>query len=554
MRTVADALVDVAVGRGVTHAFGLLGEGNLEVAYAIENRTDVAWVPLRREDAVVCAADGYAQGSGRVGLALVTHGPALANTVTALVSAAKGRTPLVVVSGELGDDDRAHPQWIDQAELLSGTGAEYRSVRDAASAGCAIDLAFHAAATQCRPVVVGVPTATQLAEVAQRPAMTHDPPADPVTPDPGVVSEVADLLRAAERPVVLAGRGAIGSRDDLCALADRAGCLLATTLLAKGLFHGEPFDLGVCGGFALAPAARLIAEADLVVAFGASLNAYTTRSGAGVRQATLVQVDDDPAAFGRHLAPDVAVLGDSALAARALYDSLTAHRSGYRRPELRHRVAEYDPAEDDADESGPAGLDLRSVARLLDRSLPRSRALVTDLGYFTSEPATCVRIDRPSKLAFPLHFGSIGLGLATAIGLSCAVPEVPTLCAVGDGGLAASIGELDTLSRLGLPVVVAVFDDEAYGVEYQVLRDQGRATDLSTFAPVDVAAVAHGFGIDAMTVRSVDQFAEVGALLAAATAPLLLDFKLNPQIVTRWYRDLTAATPADRSEKEASSD
>jgi acetolactate synthase I/II/III large subunit len=551
MPSVADVLARTAVGLGITHAFGLLGEGNLELVCSLRSR-GVSWVAMRREDGVVCAADGFSQGSGRLGLGLVTHGPALVNALNPLVGAARGGTPLLLLCGELGPDDRDHPQWLDQAALVRAAGLSYRSVRDPGQAEATLRAAARSATARKRPEVVGVPVGIQqlaapypgptpAASSDQAPGQTRDRVPEP---DPGLIRRAADLLAAARRPVLLAGRGAIGARDDLIALAGRAGCLLATTWPAKGLFHGEPYDIGVCGGFALQAARRLILDADALLVCGASLNRYTTASGELTRGKVIIQVDHDAAAFGRHVRPDLAVPAEAAAAARLLRAALGAGREGYRGPAVAHAIDGMGTGEF-TDESTEAGLDLRTVACALDRFLPAGRGFVADVGYHASEPAKFVAITAPRRQALTVHFGSIGLALATSVGLAASDPSAPVLCAVGDGGLAGAVGELDTLRRTGLPVAVAVFNDSAYAVEYHTLRGRGRSPELSLFQPVSFASVARAYGIEAMTASRLDDLPRVREFLDPVDRPKLVDFKIRPDVVTRWYADVTSA-PAVR--------
>lgn len=543
MPSVADVVARTACDLGITHAFGLLGEGNLELVYRLREH-GLRWVAMRREDGVVCAADGFSQGSGRLGLGLVTHGPALVNALNPLIGAAKGRTPLLLMCGELGPDDDGHPQYVDQAALVQAAGLSYRSVRHPGQAEATLRAAAHSAESRGRPEVVGIAAGIQQLPATYTGAGPGAAPARPAEPDPELIRRAADLLATADHPVLLAGRGAVSARDDLIALAERAGCLLTTTWPAKGLFRGEPFDIGVCGGFALQAAAQLIADADVLLVCGASLNPYTTASGRLTRGKVIIQVDTNHGSFGRHIRPDLAVHGDVGTVARHLRTALGTGRTGYRGPVAARAIARMGAAEF-LDESADDGLDLRTVACALDAFLPPDRGFVADVGYHASEPAKYITITAPSRQALTVHFGSIGLALSTSIGLAASDPSVPVLCAVGDGGLAGAVGELDTLSRTGLPVAVAVFNDSAYAVEYHALRARGRSPELALFAPVSFESVARAYGIEAMTASRLDDLSEVGEFLRSVDRPKLIDFKIRPDVLTRWYADVTSG-PATR--------
>ena len=150
----------------------------------------------------------------------------------------------------------------------------------------------------------------------------------PPAPAAEAVTALAGVLRAARRPVFIAGRGARGRAAELERLADACGALLATSAVAKGLFRGSPWNLDVSGGFASPLAAELISDADVIVGWGCSLNMWTTRHGKLIPpEATLVQVDDDATAIGAHRPVHLGVLGDVAETARAVAAALGAEGS-----------------------------------------------------------------------------------------------------------------------------------------------------------------------------------------------------------------------------------
>ncbi|WP_166790370.1 thiamine pyrophosphate-binding protein [Cryobacterium tagatosivorans] len=526
MVSVAEAVMSVAESHGASTAFGLLGEANLAIVLALEKR-GMRWVALRREDSVVAAADGYAQGTGTVGLAIVSQGPALANAVNPLIGATKGRTPMVLLTGSLPVRSTHEPQWLDQRALVEASGIHYARVTDASSAGEVIEAAFALAVSDRRPVVLDVPTELQLEQTAE-PRSGSPAEVSPPAPEPTGLDLAIEAIGRAQRPVVLAGRGAIHARDELLRLARALGAPVATTLLAKGLFDGVPNDVGVMGGFSTAHSHEVIGRSDLIVAFGAGLNQFTTERGRLLKGKHVVRVDLEATAT----ADQTGVTGDAARVATALADAL-ATTAPWAEP-----APARDPFHDRSDESG---LDLRRVSVLLDEALPRDRALTTDLGYFSSEPAVHIGLRHPSRQSFPLHFGSIGLGLASAIGLSFAHPGLPTLCVIGDGGLAASLAELETVGRLALPIVIAVFNDDAYGVEVYELQHRGEGIATAVFPPVDFRGVAEALGIRSLTVSTAADLDVARSVLADPRSPLLLDFRLKRGVMTRWY--LTSVHP-----------
>ncbi len=432
---------------------------------------------------------------------------------------------------------------IDQAALVAAVGAAVERLHGPQSAVADVARAYRRAVVERRPVVLLMPLDVQAA-ACEVTAVPPSPPVFAVRPATAAVLALADALADADRPVVLAGRGAVlsGAGQLLEQLADATGALLATSAVVAGLFGG-PWDLGISGGFASPTAAELLVEADLVLAFGASLTMWTTRHGRLLGPgATVAQVDVDAGALGAHHRVDLAVLGDVAQTARDLLVELERRDhppAGWRSDRLQARIAAGRWRNELYDDAGADGrIDPRSLSRALDDLLPPDRTLAVDSGHFMGWAPMYLRVPRDAGFVFTQGFQSVGLGLATAVGAALARPDRITVAAVGDGGLLMALGELETVARLGLWMLVVVYDDGAYGAEVHHFGPEGHPVDLVQFPDVDLAAIARGAGLEAVTVRQVEDLAAVSAWLGAGTrTPLLLHALVVPTVVAEWLQE-----------------
>lgn len=541
---VAQAVGEQLAELGVEQLFGVIGSGNLAVTNALR-AAGARFVHARHECAAVSMADGYARVSGRLGVASVHQGPGLTNTATALTEAAKARTPLLLLAADTSAAAVRSNFRIDQAGLVRAVGAAVERIHTPASAPADVARAHRRAIVDRRAVALMLPLDIQGAEL---PAGTAPLPASPSpyapAPDEDAVTALADLLMSARRPVILAGRGAVlaGAGDPLRRLADATGALLATSANGNGLFTGDPYALGISGGFATPLAARLLAEADVVVAFGASLNSWTTRHGTLPGTDTRVaQVDLEVDALGAERDVDVAVVGDAARTAHALLAELRRrrHRSpGYRTDGLAAEIAadgwrsqSYDDAATDE------WIDPRTLSIALDELLPAERTLAIDSGHFMGWPAMYLGVPDAAGFVFTQSFQSIGLGLSSALGAAVARPDRLTVAALGDGGALMALGELDTLARLGLPVLVVVYDDAAYGAEVHHFAPQGEQVDLVRFADADLAALARAAGLEGTTVRRPGDLDVVADWLDRRDGPLVVDAKIHPDVRAEWLEE-----------------
>ncbi|MGH3155912.1 MAG: thiamine pyrophosphate-dependent enzyme, partial [Streptosporangiaceae bacterium] len=292
-------------------------------------------------------------------------------------------------------------------------------------------------------------------------------------------------------------------------------------------------------------AAELIQDADLVVAWGCSLNMWTTRHGTLIGAGCQVaQVDDDISAIGTHRPVDLGVFGDVAVTARAaltaLCDGPPPLGNGYRSDQIRRRIADGGRWRDVpyTDESRDGRIDPRTLSIGLDDLLPAERLVAVDSGNFMGYPSMFLSVPDEQGFCFTQAYQSVGLGLASAIGSAIARPDRLTVAALGDGGALMGVSELETAVRLGLPMVIVVYDDEAYGAEVHHFSGDGQSLDAVQFPPVDIAQIGRGFGCDGVTVRARDDLAQVSRWLGGARErPLVIDAKVTAKHGSWWLEE-----------------
>ncbi len=543
---VSDAVAAVLVDFGADTVFGLVGSGNFHVTNALIAR-GARFVPARHECGAVSMADGWARMTGRPALVSVHQGPGLTHAVTAITEAAKSRTPMVVLAADVAASATRSNFRIDVAGLTSAIGAVPGRLHSPAFAVDDTVRAYRTAALERRTVVLALPLDVQAGECVLPEIAPLAAPAAPA-PSADAAARLAGAIQRARRPVFIAGRGArqASARGDLEALADACGALLATSAAAKGLFRGSPWDLDVSGGFASPLAAELIRGADLVVGWGCSLNMWTLRHGNLIGdEAVVAQVDTDKGALGAHRRVDLGVTGDVAVTAREVTALLTADRPadaelGYRSDEMRQRIAGRIRWRDVSfrDESGNGKIDPRTLTIALDDLLPAERVVAIDSGNFMGYPSMYLSVPDADGFCFTQAFQSVGLGLASAIGAAIARPDRLTVAALGDGGALMGISELETVVRLGLPMVIVVYDDAAYGAEVHHFGPEGHPLDTVRFPPADIAQIGRGFGCAATVVRHLADLANVREWLnGPRNRPLVIDAKITSERGSWWLEE-----------------
>jgi acetolactate synthase I/II/III large subunit len=535
-------LVDDIKALGVEQVFGLMSDDTAVFATALDS-AGIRFYGARHENNAIAMAEGYAYRSGGLGVAVIGRGPATANGMHAATYASRTGSRVLIIYGEAAAPTGA----------VNGIGPDYKGFNATGVLGAAGIRTFVAtssntargalsdavaAAQQGGAAALLLPVNVQLADMELADGATAPAPKQaqraPIAPAPQAVEAAVAVVRQSRKPLIVAGLGAhrAGAKAALEQLADRIGALLVTSARGKDLFRGHPCNLGIVGSFSHSAARRMIAEADCVLAFGAGLNMLTMSFGHSLPKVPLVQIDTNRSHIGRWHPADVAVVGDARLAAEALLAAMPAGSNAerpFRSDETLRFLKDFDIARDFQPANTARTVDPRSLGVALEKLLPANRNLVYDAGNFLGI-VPYLSVPGPGHFKLTSDFASIGLGFGTALGVAKARPAETTVLVIGDGGFLMTMGELETVVREDLPLVVVLMNDCAYGAELHFLKMRDLPVSKSVFPDVDYAPIAEAFGFQAATIRTLDDLQAVAPLLAKPDGPLFLDCKLNAAV------------------------
>ncbi len=532
--TVHAAIAQTLVDHDVNTIFGLIGDANLFMVDSFVRNHGGQYIASANEAGATLMAIGYASLTGNIGVATVTLGPGLANTLSALIEGVKGASPIVLLCGDTPVSNRDEISKIEQREFVRVTGAGFVQLRSPETLFEDLATAFRRAAVERRPIAFNMPKDFQWQKIEYSPVKYPVPDNRTLVPSSDDLDDAVGIVATAKRPLILAGRGAMheSAKASLLKLAKRIEAPLATTLKAKGLFCDEPFDLGFFGTFSSATTVEVILASDCIIAFGASLNQYTTSYGTYLKGKRLVHVDLDQANIGRYLPPDAGVVGDSALTADLMLrwlDEAEISPSGFQCEvsELINQVSTPESTDNAARSSEP--IDVKSALRRVDEVLPSDRVLVTDAGRFLREAWLSVGVPDPQSFLPGVNFGAIGMGLPQAIGAACACEDRPTLLITGDGGfMLGGLTEFNTAVRNHCDLIVVVCNDGSYGAEHIQFCNRDMDPSLSLFDWPDFGPVATALGGTGITVRSFEDMELAIEAIQNRQGPMLIDLKLDP--------------------------
>ncbi|NKQ57630.1 thiamine pyrophosphate-binding protein [Amycolatopsis sp. K13G38] len=513
-----ELLVRLLSEAGVDTAFGVVSVHNLPLVEAVSQH--LRFVPVRHEAAAVNAADGFARAGGGLGVAITSTGTGAGNAAGALVEALTAGSRVLHVTGQidsgfLGQGRGVIHETRDQLGMLTAVSRHAATITSADTAEDTLRTAIrHALSVPSGPASVEWPIDLQYARHEFR-AGTPEQAVPVLPPDPAALAEAADLLATARRPVLWAGGGATGARDEVRALAERLGAAVFTSNSGRGTVP-EDHEL-VVGNFAAHDAAAsLLADADLLVSIGTHFRSNETKHYHLKLPARHLQIDVDPAALGRVYPATVGVRGDAVDVLTTLSTMDVAGEPGWRervvetRETVRARLIEA---------IGPYA----EICAALRAGLPPESVIARDVTIPSSQWGNrLLDIYDPRSNVFPVG-GGIGQGLATGIGAALATPDAPTAVMVGDGGLAVHLGELCTLAQERPWLTLVVFNDGGYGV-LRNMQDhhRGRRAGVDLYTP-DFARLAQSLDLPHVLVSKPGQFADALAKAVAQHGPFVIE-------------------------------
>ncbi|MCE2522404.1 MAG: acetolactate synthase isozyme1 large subunit [Rhodobacteraceae bacterium] len=505
--------------RGVRTVFGIPGVHNQELYRGIED-AGISHVLARHEQGAGFMADGYARTCGAPGVAFVISGPGLTNILTPIGQAHSDSVPMLVIATCISEAEtlrgniRLHE--LKDQRLTGESAADWSLVAaDAEAAYKLIDRAFtEFACARPLPKIINVPVGL-LAEPAPAPPK---PPIRPgrLFPDPGVLEQVAELLRAAERPLFIFGGGSTTAFEAARAVVEKSSGAVFMTYAGRGVIQPE-YGLNLGSLLARSESAKVAANADLVIAVGTSLSETDLWREELGHSCRMIRVDVDPSAFLNLQQGDIPVLSDAGHFLGSLLPLVqSGGGGGWSHTELaRTRSMMLNSC--NAERPGIA-----DVALAVSRQLPAGTRVFSDMTQFAYVAKEVVDLDAPGQWHHPCGFGTLGYALPAAIGGKVAQPNLPVLAIAGDYGLQYTIQELGTLVDIGLPVALLVWDNAGLKeIELSMIRSQIQPTATSAFMP-DLKLLAQSFGLHYQRPSSVPELAEAVGIALKKTCSTLI--------------------------------
>ena len=537
--TPSEAFVETLVAHGVTDVFGIVGSAYMD-ALDLFPLAGIRFISVAHEQGAGHMADGYARVSGRHGVCIAQNGPGITNFVTAVAAAYWAHSPVVVVTPETGSMTLGLGgfQETEQLPIFSKITKFQAHVNNKGRMAELTGRAFDRAQLEMGPTQLNIPRDYFYGDIECEIAR-------PLAIERGAggarsLDEAAELLAAAQFPVILAGGGVIMGEGeaDAIALAEALQAPVCTSYLHNDAFPARhPLWVGPLGYQGSKAAMKIIAKADVVLALGTRLGPFGTLPQHGLdywpKDAKIIQVDADAKMLGLVKPISVGICGDAKAAAQALTTRLRGKRIASidnQKARLAAVEAERKAWEGELDgwthekdawslevSRDSAHMHPRQMLRELERAMPEGAMVSTDIGNICSVSNSYLRFARPRSMFAAMSFGNCGYAFPTIMGAKVAAPDRPAIAYVGDGAWGMSFGELQTCVRERIPVTAVVFNNGQWGAEKKNHVDfyANRFVGVNLDQQPSWAAVAKAMGAEGVRV---DQVSDVGPALRAAAA------------------------------------
>jgi acetolactate synthase, large subunit, biosynthetic type len=525
----AEIVIACLKEQGVDTVFGYPGGAILNIYDALYKHSDeIHHVLTSHEQGAAHAADGYARASGKVGVCLATSGPGATNLVTGIASAYMDSSPVVAITCNvanpiLGKDSF---QEIDIAGISMPITKYNFIVKDVKELAGVLRRAFRIARSgRPGPVLVDITKDVTAAETEYEPksiavaSMQELPAAEKLT-------EAISLLRAAKKPCIMAGGGAILSEaaPALKRFAHKLDAPVCCTLMGQGAFdQNDRLYTGMVGMHGTKTSNYTVSDCDLLVVVGAR---FSDRVAGSPKQfaakAKILQIDVDEAEVNKNIHVTAALIGDAGQILSCLAESLEQQHHREWLSEIQRRKEQF-PLQVGEGLTGPR------VIRELDALTPDDAIIVTEVGQHQMWAAQHYCYRSPRTYLTSGGLGTMGFGLGAAIGAQSAMPERVVVNVAGDGCFRMNMNELATVAREELPLIELIVNNHALGMvrQWQTLFYEKRYSSTVLRDHVDYCKIAEAMGIRAYCVTSVEELRAALSEAVASRKPAVLDVRID---------------------------
>src|SRR6266851_4813377 len=534
-------LCEALVREGVELLYGYPGGAIMPFYDALTSYPSLHHVLVRHEQAAAHAADGYARATGKVGVCVATSGPGATNLVTGLATAYMDSTPIVAITGQvarpfIGRDAFQETDILGVTQPITKHNFLVLRVEDLADI---VHEAFRLArGGRPGPVVIDVPKDVQFSKTQYRASTSISSierfrASRAPHPSAEAIARAAELIKGAQRPLIMSGHGVILSNAyaELLAFAEKTNIPVITTLLGLSAFpETHPLAIGMPGMHGPAHVNRAIGIADLVIGVGLRFDDRVTgKVSEFAPRARIIHIDIDPSEMHKVKPAAVPIVADAKAALNALVEAIEPgdHRAWIN--EIRDWEAQ-DNARIAAIPRDTTSPDPISIIEAIHAETQGEAIIVTDVGQHQMWTARHYTWTRPNSHITSGGLGTMGFARPAAMGVKMGMPGTPVWVVAGDGGIQMNIQELATLKQEGLSIKVAIMNNGYLGMvrQWQQFFHSRNYSETPISGP-DYVQLAAAYGLKGMRVTKLEEVAEAVHQAMEEEGTVIIDFVIESE-------------------------
>lgn len=533
-KTAGDILVETIMDWGVDTVFGIPGDGVNGVIESLRRYQDrIRFIQTRHEEAAAFAACGYGKFTGKLGCCVTTSGPGGIHLLNGLYDAKLDGVPVLAITGmQFHDLTHTYTQQDVELDKLFMDVAKYNvrimgpaHVENAVELACRTALAYHGVAHVTIPVdFQSMPITKAMRSARNLPRHVSEVWADSAhVPSDDALRTAAEVLNAGSKPVILAGRGALGAAKELEEVAEILGAPIAKPVLGKGCVPDDsPYTTGGVGLLGTRPSQDALEGCDTLLIIGSSFPYIEFYPKPG--RARCVQIDLDPQKIGLRYPAEVGLVGDSIRVLRRLLPLLERNDNRSWLEQAQRGMAEWRKLMAQRGTRQDMPMKPQVVAHELNKRLRDDAVIATDSGTITTWAARHLDIRGDQMFSLSGNLATMACGLPYAVGAAAAYPDRQIIAFVGDGGFTMLMGELATAVKYKMPIKVVVIKNNSLGqIKWEQMVFLGNPEYVCDLQPIDFAAFARACGAVGFSIERPEDCGRILDQALATPGPVVIE-------------------------------
>ncbi len=525
--TVSDIMVEQMAELGLRHIFGIPGTSILGVVDAIKRNDKLEFIQVRHEQTAALMASAYGKLSGHVAACLTVAGPGATNLATGLYDAKLDNSPVVAMTGMVQRQliGPGSFQEIDQYSFFEPLTVFNKILMSKEQTTNLATLAIKHSIIERGVSHIGIPNDVQKHYYSSKIVpFEGNFPNRATKPADYLIEKAAKIIDQSERPVIIAGFGAMGHGEILLKIAKRIKCPITTTFRSKGVIDEfEPLYVGSHGGIGSTASTKLVDDADLIIVIGSSFSDMTQ-----IPEKKTVQIDIDPMMIARKYPVEVGLIGNCSEILPSLYDRVHKKERPEYLKEIKDLNIEWKKLLDEETDATKTPIRPPYIIKVLNDKIADNAIITLDVGEHCWWFGRNFWMKKSQKMVMSGYLATMGFGLPAALAAQIIYPNRQVVCITGDGGFSMLMADFLTAVKNNLNIKVFIFNNKQLGMIMQEQKMEGYENWQTELQDLDYAAYANQCGGVGITVKTPDKLQEAVDKAFSTDQPVIVDINTDP--------------------------